>query len=174
MELDLPREGATLIQLLNFNISRSMKEQYLTKQGMNELQERLHQLKTVRRREIADAIQAAKEQGDLSENAEYSSAKEEQSRIEQEISELEMTLKNAHVVAKRKTDQVSIGSMVLVECNGQEREYHVVGSNEANPLEGKISNESPMGEALLGAKVGDLVHIPVPSGTKECTIKKIS
>lgn len=151
-----------------------MKEQYLTKQGMSELQERLQTLKTVRRREIADAIQSAKEQGDLSENAEYSSAKEEQSRIEQEIAELEMTLKNAHVVAKRKTDSVGIGNLVLVECNGADREYHVVGSNEANPLEGKISNESPMGEALLGAKVGELVHIPIPSGTKECTVKKIS
>lgn len=141
---------------------------------MNELSERLHALKTVRRREIADAIQSAKEQGDLSENAEYSSAKEEQSRIEQEISDLEMTLKNAHVVAKRKTDEVGIGNIVLIECNGQQKEYHVVGSNEANPLEGKISNESPMGEALLGAKVGDNVHIPIPSGAKECTVKKIS
>ncbi len=141
---------------------------------MSELQERLQTLKTIRRREIADAIQSAKEQGDLSENAEYSSAKEEQSRIEQEIAQLEMTLKNAHVVAKRKTDSVGIGNLVLVECNGTDREYHVVGSNEANPLEGKISNESPMGEALLGAKVGELVHIPIPSGTKECTVKKIS
>ncbi len=151
-----------------------MKEQYLTKQGMSELQEKLHILKTVRRREIADAIHTAKEQGDLSENAEYSSAKEEQSRIEQEIAELETTLKNAHVVAKHKTDAVGIGSVVLLSCNGTEKEYHVVGSNEANPLEGKISNESPMGTALLGAKVGDTVQIPVPAGLKECTIKKIS
>lgn len=141
---------------------------------MNELSERLQTLKTVRRREIAEAIQSAKEQGDLSENAEYSSAKEEQSRIEQEIAELEMTLKNAHVVAKPKTDTVGIGNIVIVECNGEDKQYHVVGSNEANPLEGKISNESPMGEALLGAKVGATVHIPIPNGTKECTVKKIS
>lgn len=150
-----------------------MKEQFLTKEGMSELQERLHILKTDRRREIADAIHTAKEQGDLSENAEYTSAKEEQNRIEQEIAELEMTLKNAHVVAKHKTDTVGIGNIVLLSCNGKENEYHIVGSNEANPLEGKISNESPMGQQLLGTKVGDIVHIPVPAGTKECTIKKI-
>lgn len=151
-----------------------MKEQYLTKEGMTELQEHLHTLKTVRRREIADAIHTAKEQGDLSENAEYSSAKDEQTRLEQEIAELEMTLKNAHVIAKKKTDIIGIGNLVLISCNGAEKEYHVVGSNEANPLEGKISNESPMGQALLGAKVGQTVNIPVPAGTKECTIKKIS
>jgi transcription elongation factor GreA len=151
-----------------------MKEQYLTKEGMTELQEHLHTLKTVRRREIADAIHTAKEQGDLSENAEYSSAKDEQTRLEQEISEIEMTLKNAHVIAKKKTDVIGIGNLVLISCNGAEKEYHVVGSNEANPMEGKISNESPMGQALLGAKVGETVHIPVPAGTKECTVKKIS
>ncbi len=151
-----------------------MKEQFLTKEGMNELQERLHLLKTSRRREIADAIHTAKEQGDLSENAEYSSAKEEQSRIEQEIAELEVTLKNAYVVATHSTDTIGIGSVVLLHCNGVEKKYHVVGSNEANPIEGKISNESPMGQALLGAKVGQTVRIPVPVGTKECTIKKIS
>lgn len=150
-----------------------MKEQYLTKEGMSELQERLHILKTSRRREIADAIHTAKEQGDLSENAEYASAKEEQNRIEQEIAELEATIRNAHVVAKHKTDTVGIGSIVLLSCNGKESEYHIVGSNEANPMEGKISNESPMGQALLGAKTGETVHIPVPAGTKECAIKKI-
>lgn len=150
-----------------------MKEQFLTKEGMNELQKRLHILKTSRRREIADAIHTAKEQGDLSENAEYSSAKEEQSRIEQEISEIETTIKNAHVVAKHKTDIVGIGNTVLLACNGKETEYHIVGSNEANPMEGKISNESPMGQALIGSKAGETVHIPVPAGTKECTIKQI-
>lgn len=150
-----------------------MKEQYLTKEGMNEMQERLHTLKTARRREIADAIHTAKEQGDLSENAEYSSAKEEQSRIEQEIAELEMTIKNAHVVAKPKTDIIGIGNIVLLSCNGKESEYHIVGSNEANPMEGKISNESPMGQALIGVKAGETVHIPVPAGTKECTVKQI-
>lgn len=151
-----------------------MKEQYLTKEGMAELQQHLHTLKTVRRREIADAIHTAKEQGDLSENAEYSSAKDEQTRLEQEIAELETTLKNAHVIAKKKTDIIGIGNLVLISCNGAEKEYHVVGSNEANPLEGKISNESPMGQALLGAKVGQTVQIPVPAGTKECVVKKIS
>ncbi|OGY36564.1 MAG: transcription elongation factor GreA [Candidatus Andersenbacteria bacterium RIFCSPHIGHO2_12_FULL_45_11b] len=151
-----------------------MKDQFLTKEGMNELQERLHIMKTVRRREIAEAIHTAKEQGDLSENAEYQSAKEEQSRMEQEIADLEMTVKNARVVAKPKTDDVGIGNIVLLSWNGAEKEYKLVGSNEANPMEGKISNESPMGEALMGAKVGETIHIPTPAGTKECVIKKIS
>jgi transcription elongation factor GreA len=150
-----------------------MKEQFLTKEGMSELQERLHNLKTTRRREIADAIHTAKEQGDLSENAEYASAKEEQNRIEQEIAELETTIKNAHVVAKHKTDVIGIGTIVLLSCNGSEKEYHIVGSNEANPMEGKISNESPMGEALMGAKAGQTVQIPVPAGIKECVVQKI-
>jgi len=151
-----------------------MKEQYITKEGMSELQSHLLNLKTVRRREVADAIHTAKEQGDLSENAEYSTAKDEQTRLEQEISELETTMRNAQVVAKNKTDVIGIGNLVLISCNGEEKEYHVVGSNEANPMSGKISNESPMGQALLGAKVGETVHIPVPAGSKECTIIKIS
>lgn len=151
-----------------------MKDQFLTKEGLSELLERLHTMKTVRRREIAEAIHTAKEQGDLSENAEYQSAKEEQNRMEQEIAELEMTVKNARVVGKTDTDSISIGNTVLLSCDGKEKEYRLVGSNEANPMEGKISNESPMGQALLGAKAGDTVHIPVPAGTKECVIKKIS
>ncbi len=151
-----------------------MKDQFLTKEGMAELQQRLHLMKTVRRREIADAIHTAKEQGDLSENAEYQSAKEEQSRMEQEIAELEMMVKNAHVVAKHKTDAVGIGNTVLLDWQGTEKEFMIVGSNEANPMQGKISNESPMGEALMGAKVGETIHIPTPAGNKECVVKKIS
>ncbi len=151
-----------------------MKNQYLTKDGMTELQERLHVMKTVRRREIAEAIHTAKEQGDLSENAEYQSAKEEQSRMEQEIAEMELVMKNAHVVESAKTDTINIGHKVVISSNGEDKEYHLVGSNEANPMEGKISNESPMGMALMGSKVGDTVHIPVPAGTKEYVIKKIS
>lgn len=151
-----------------------MKDQYITKEGLKELEERLHTMKTVKRREIATAIHTAKEQGDLSENAEYQSAKEEQSRMEQEIADLEATLKNAHVVAKTKTDVVNIGNIVLLDWHGTEKEFRVVGSNEANPMEGKISNESPMGQALLGAKAGQTVHIPTPAGNKECMIKKIS
>jgi len=151
-----------------------MKEAYLTKSGYDELQERLRELKTVRRREIADAIHAAKEQGDLSENAEYVQAKEEQRRIEEKIAELESTVKHARIITKSSTAQVDVGNTVVLNCDGKEKAYQIVGSNEADPVQGKISNESPMGEALLGKKKGETVQIPVPSGHKECTIVDIS
>lgn len=151
-----------------------MKETYLTREGLSELQGKLHQLKTTRRREIADAIHSAKEQGDLSENAEYVNAKEEQNRIEQQIAELELTLKNARIITKSDTAYVDVGNTVTVNCDGQQRVYHIVGSNEANPLNGKISNESPVGQALLQRKKGDRVLIPTPTGKKECVVVKIS
>ncbi len=152
----------------------AMKEQYLTKEGLTELKEKLQQLKTVRRREIAEAIHTAKEQGDLSENAEYASAKEEQNRIEQEIAQLEDTIKNAQVITKSGNSKVNIGCTVTLDCDGKTKEYRIVGSNEADPLAGKISNESPIGQAILGAKKGDTVEIPTPAGSKKCTVKKIS
>lgn len=151
-----------------------IKEQYLTKVGAGLLQEKLHELKTVRRREVADAIHTAKEQGDLSENAEYATAKDEQRRIEQEITEIEQTLKNAKVIARVKTDHVNVGNTVTLYCNGQEKIYHIVGSNEANPLEGKISNESPIGRSLLGRAKGDSVTISTPAGNKDCHVVSIS
>ncbi|MEX1111930.1 MAG: transcription elongation factor GreA [Candidatus Andersenbacteria bacterium] len=151
-----------------------MKEQYLTQEGLTDLQEKLHSLKTTRRREIAEAIHTAKEQGDLSENAEYQSAKEEQNRLEQEIAELESTLKNAQVIKDADNGEVSIGNTVTLDCSGSEKTYRIVGSNEANPMEGKISNESPMGQALLGRKKGEKVSIPTPTGEKECKVKQIS
>jgi transcription elongation factor GreA len=151
-----------------------MKEQYLTQEGLTELQDKLHQLKTIRRREIADAIHTAKEQGDLSENAEYASAKEEQTRIEQEIADLEATVKHAQVITKSGNGKISIGNTVKLDCSGQEKIYRIVGSNEANPLAGKISNESPMGQALLGKKKGESVSIPTPAGSKDCTVLTIS
>lgn len=155
-------------------MTTGMKEQYLTKEGLTELQDKLHQLKTVRRREIAEAIQTAKEQGDLSENAEYATAKEEQTKIEHEIAELEATLKNAQVIRKANNGKVSIGSTVKLDCEGQKREYRIVGVTEADPLSGKISNESPMGEALIGTKKGDRVSIPTPAGNKDCKVMDIS
>lgn len=147
-----------------------MKETYLTKEGLEELSQELNELKTVRRREVAEAIHAAKEQGDLSENAEYVSAKEEQSRMEQHIAELEATIKNAVIIEKSKGGVVAIGSTVTIDCAGNEKEYRIVGSNEADPLKGKISNESPIGLALLGGKEGATVSIPTPAGDKTCTI----
>lgn len=150
-----------------------MKEQYLTQEGLNELKDRLNNLKTVKRREVAEAIQTAKEQGDLSENAEYSSAKDEQRRLEIEISQLETTIKNAKLIEDSTTDEVSIGNTVKLDCDGTEKVYRIVGASEANPLEGKISNESPMGQALLYQKKGAKVQIPTPRGDKECKVVEI-
>jgi len=151
-----------------------MKPTYLTEEGYKELHEKLKELKTVKRREIADAIHSAKEQGDLSENAEYVNAKEEQTRTEQQIAELEAMLKTAEVIAKGVHSEVSIGSTVVLSCDGTEKTYEIVGSNEADPLNGKISNESPIGRALLGHKKGDEMVIPSPAGSRECKIVKIS
>ncbi|MBI1833883.1 MAG: transcription elongation factor GreA [Candidatus Andersenbacteria bacterium] len=151
-----------------------MKEQYLTKEGLTEIRDRLHTLKTVRRREIADAIHTAKEQGDLSENAEYASAKEEQTKLEQEIAAIEDTLKHAQVIAKGTDGEVGIGNTVTLKWGRAEKVFRIVGSNEANPLEGKISNESPIGQALIGRKKGEAVSIPTPSGEKECIVKAIA
>lgn len=151
-----------------------MKPTYLTHEGLKELQDKLHELKTVRRREIAEAINAAKEQGDLSENAEYVSAKEEQNRIEQQIAEMEVLLKSAQVIEKSDTNMVSLGNIVTLKCNGESKTYQIVGSNEADPLNGKVSNESPIGQALIGRKAKETVTIPAPGGTKECTIVRIA
>jgi transcription elongation factor GreA len=134
----------------------------------------LKTLKTVRRREVAEAIHTAKEQGDLSENAEYVNAKEEQRRIEEQIAVIELTIKNAQVITRAGTTEISVGNTVVLKCNGKELTYRIVGSNEANPLESKISNESPVGRALLGKKKGETVHVPTPAGTKECTILTIT
>lgn len=150
-----------------------MKDTYLTKEGLGELKEKLNALKTVRRREIAEAIHTAKEQGDLSENAEYVNAKEEQRRIEERIAEMESIIKNAQVITTVGTDQVSVGNTVVLKCNGRELTYRIVGSNEANPLQFKISNESPVGRALLSKRRSDTVIIPTPAGDKECKIVEI-
>ena len=150
-----------------------IKEAYLTKEGLAELQDELHSLKTVRRREIAEAITAAKEQGDLSENAEYQQAKDEQRRTEEKIAELEATVKHARIITNSSTEQVDIGNVVTLAWDGKNKEYRIVGSNEADPLQGKISNESPIGKSLLGRKKGEEVAIPTPAGGKKCKIVEI-
>ena len=150
-----------------------MKETYLTKEVLKDIQEKLQDLKTVIRREIAESIHTAKEHGDLSENAEYVNAKEEQRRIETKISELEAALKNAHVVTHANKHEVSVGNVVKLNCNGQEIVYRIVGSNEADPMAAKISNESPMGQALMGRKKGEKVLIPTPAGEKDCEVIEI-
>lgn len=150
-----------------------MKDTYLTREGLGELKEKLNKLKTVRRREVAEAIHTAKEQGDLSENAEYVNAKEEQRRIEERIAEIESIIKNAQIITHAGTEEVSVGNTVVLKCNGRELTYRIVGSNEADPLQYKISNESPVGRALLGKKKNEVVTIPTPAGNKECEIVEI-
>lgn len=153
-----------------------MKDRYITREGLESLRAKLSVLKTERRREIAEAIHTAKEQGDLSENAEYVSAKEEQRRLEEEIAELEATIKHAKIIMKSdNVERVDLGDAVTVEFeDGQSKTFQIVGSDEANPLEGKISNESPVGQALLGRQRGERVQVPTPSGPKACEIVQVS
>ena len=144
------------------------KKNILTYEGLKKLEDELQDLKVVRRKEIAEKIKEAREQGDLSENAEYDAAKDEQRDIEARIEQIEKILKNAEVVLEEEIDldKINIGCSVRVldiEYD-EEEEYKLVGSSEASSLQNKISNESPIGRALIGAKVGDIVHVEAPSG----------
>ena len=144
------------------------KKNLLTYAGLKKLEEELHDLKVVKRKEVAGKIKEAREQGDLSENAEYDAAKDEQRDIEARIEELEKILKNAEVVVEDEVDldKINIGCIVKildVEYS-EELDYKIVGSTEANSLKGKISNESPVGKALIGHKVGDTVEVETPAG----------
>lgn len=147
---------------------------YLTKEGLVALQQELTTLVHVRRKEIASRIQEAKELGDLSENAEYQEAKNEQAFNEGRIEELEATLRNVQVIdGKHRQDGVIIvGSTVHVN-NGSAHVLSIVGSSEADPMNGKISNESPLGQSLLGKKAGDSVTISTPRGQVTYTIVKV-
>ena len=148
---------------------------YLTEDRLAELKADLHRLKTVKRIRVADRLKKAKELGDLSENAEYSEAREEQERIEKRILDLEDTIQN-YVVIKKSADKrrIDVGSTVEVSKNGKTLKFFIVGSNEARPDEGKISNESPLGMELIKHTVGDVVSIQAPNGKKvEYKILKI-
>ena len=144
------------------------KKNILTYEGLKKLEDELENLKVVRRKEVSQKIKEAREQGDLSENAENDAAKDEQRDIEARIEELEKILKNAEVVVEEEADldKVSIGcSVKILDCEfDEELEYKIVGSTEANSLKGKISNESPVGKALLGKQVGDTVTVETPAG----------
>ena len=144
------------------------KRNVLTYAGLQKLQDELHDLKVVRRKEVADKIKEAREQGDLSENAEYDAAKDEQRDIEARIEEIENILKNVEVVVEEEVDldKINVGCKVKLldyEYN-EEVEMKIVGSTEANSLDGKISNESPVGKALLGKMLGDDVEVETPAG----------
>lgn len=154
------------------------KKIILTYTGLKALEEELETLRVVRRKEVAEKIKEAREQGDLSENAEYDAAKDEQRDIEARIEEIEKILKNVEVVDEEEVDldKINVGCTVLLydEEFEEEVEYSIVGSTEANSLAGKISNESPLGAALLGKAVGDQVFVETQAGTIEYKVLEIS
>ena len=153
------------------------KKTILTYAGLKKLEDELENLKVVKRKEVAVKIKEAREQGDLSENAEYDAAKDEQRDIEARIDEIEKILKNAEVVVEDEVDldKINIGCTVLVyDLEFEEEiEFKIVGSTEANSLEGKISNESPVGKALIGKSVDDVVKVETQAGVIEYKVLKI-
>ena len=144
------------------------KKNILTYEGLKNLEDELQNLQVVKRKEVAQKIKEAREQGDLSENAEYDAAKDEQRDIEARIEEIEKILKNAEVVVEDEVnlDKINVGCIVKVYDVDfdEEMEFKLVGSTEANSLKGKISNESPVGRALLGKKVGDTITVETQAG----------
>ena len=150
------------------------KRYYLTPEGLQKLKDELEHLVTERRQEIIERIQEAVAHGDLSENADYAQAKEEQAFVEGRIAEIEEIVRNAEIIKHTSSDVVNIGSTVKVTIDSKEYTYTVVGSNEANPREGKISNESLVGRALMGRQMGEKVEVETPSGTKIYEVLEVS
>ncbi len=155
---------------------------YVTKEGLKELQDELEHLKTTRRREVAQRLKEAISYGDLSENAEYEEAKNEQAFVEGRIRELEEKVKHAKVISEKKDKPgvkvVNLGTKVVLRIikagkEGDNEEYTIVGSTEADPMVNRISNESPIGNAIMGHKAGDTVDVVVPAGKIKCKIAKI-
>lgn len=149
---------------------------YLTPEGKQKLEEELEYLKTTKRRELAERLNFAIKQGDLSENADYSAAKEEQAFLEGRIRQLEGMLRHVELITEQSGGEVRLGSRVTVkEVDGfdDDEVFTMVGAAEANPLEGKISNESPLGRALLGKHIGDEVEVDAPAGRITFKIVKI-
>lgn len=151
-----------------------MNENYISTEGLKKFKEELEQLKNIDRPEVIDRIARARELGDLSENAEYHDAREKQSFIEGRIQELENLIKNAVIIKVKKSDQIQIGSTVHATCdNGMKVKYMIVGHSEANPTEGKISHQSPLGQAFLGKEIGHEFELKIPAGTLKCKIDQI-
>jgi transcription elongation factor GreA len=154
-----------------------LKEVILTPEGYAKLKKEIAFLQTEKRREVAERIRVAREFGDIAENAEYDDAKNEQAMLEHKIAQLEERLLSARVITKKEIskDTVSVGSTVRIRDVGarQTFEYHIVGSAEANPAENKLSNESPVGKAIMGHKKGDVVEVSAPRGTTKFKILEI-
>ena len=148
--------------------------QYISKEKKKELEKELEYLTTEKRMEIADALETARGFGDLSENAEYHEARKAQSDLENRIKEIEFLLKNAKIVGKSKKDEAQIGSTVVLQKKGDGKiEYTIVGVAEADILENKISNESPLGQALLGRKKGEVFEFETPAGKVEYKVVEV-
>jgi len=154
-----------------------LKEIILTAEGYEKLKQEIEFLQTEKRREVAERIRVAREFGDIAENAEYDDAKNEQAMLEHKIAQLEERLLSARVITKKEIskDTVSVGSKVRIRdvAAKQTFEYHIVGSAEANPAENKLSNESPVGKAIMGHKKGDVVEVAAPRGTTKFKILEI-
>lgn len=154
------------------------KEFFLTSQGYLELETELNYLKTDKRNEVLNSLKEARALGDLSENAEYDSAREEQAKLEARIKEVEYILEHATIIddAQTEKDKVTIGSTVSLQYDGDDEveEYRIVGSQEADPFNNKISNESPIAMAILGKKVGDMAEVDSPNGTYKVKIVKVA
>jgi transcription elongation factor GreA len=155
----------------------SLKEVLLTPEGYEKLTQELDLLRTDKRREVADRIRIAREFGEIAENAEYDDAKNEQAMLEHKIAQLEERLLSARVITKKEIskDAVSVGSKVRLRDMQANKtfEYHIVGSIEANPAENKLSNESPVGKAIIGHKKGDVVEVSAPRGALKFKILEI-
>jgi len=155
----------------------SRDTQYLTNESLQKLQDEMKIIKDIKIPEIAKRIDDAKQLGDLSENAEYHQAKDDMAWAQSRLLEIQFILDNSEMIDEKeggKKDKVILGSLVTLEVNGKKKEYRIVGQQEADPLNGKISNESPLGRALLGASIKDKVKIKTPSGEQFYVVLKIS
>ena len=152
------------------------EEILLTAKGFAELEEELNELRTTKREENIQAIKEARSHGDLSENSEYDAARDEQAKIEARIQELEYKLEHATIIDNKNSDEVNVGSNVtiLYVDDDEEDTYSIVGSLEADPFENKVSNESPIGSALIGSKVGDVLNVEGPNGSYQVKVLKIA
>ena len=157
-----------------FCVLRMSTKEYISEEGLEKLKKELEDFKTVKRQEVAQRLEEAKKMGDLSENAEYTEAREAQEFNERQIAELEDLIKKAIVIGKTKNkDEIQVGSTLSVKSQGKTQELTIVGSEEADPATGKISNESPLGKSLLGKKKGDEVKVKTPKGEVKYTVEKI-
>jgi len=169
--MQIPKRRAQLLK----TYPMTDKVNYVTAEGLEKLKAELKELKTVKQRELAERLDAARQLGDLSENAEYHEAKHQLGLVQSRILQIGELLKSAMVIETEKGDSgmVVVGSTIVVEANGKRREFQIVGSNEADPTAGRISNESPLGSAFLGHKQGDNVTVTTPGGNTTYVIKEL-